>query len=74
MVEDGNTSLLTGIVNGNSVYSEIEETRLDNNTECRFVEHIVGIIKGNRITGYHTGAETCGTCRSHGKFIVKIVK
>lgn len=67
--EDGRTALLTGIVNGNSVYGEIVET-----PGCGWVTHIVGIKKGNRITGYFTDAETCSACRSHGKFKVGIVK
>ena len=70
-VEDTDDSnLLTGIVNGNSVYGEIVWTEIG----CEGVTHIVGIIKGNRITGYFTNAETCGTCREHGKFRGKIVK
>ena len=73
-VEDTDDSnLLTGIVNGNSVYGEIVGTDLEH-SGCGWVTHLVGIIKGNRITGYHTRAETCGTCRGHGKFVVKIVK
>ena len=72
-VNGNDSQVLTGIVNGNSVYGEIVGTDLEH-TECGWVTHIVGIVKGNRITGYHTGAETCGTCRGHGKFVVKIVK
>ena len=70
----GNWScVLTGIVNGNSVYGEIVETDLTR-PGCGWVGHIVGIIKGNRITGYSTGADTCNTCRNHEKIRVKIVK
>ena len=67
--------MLTGIVNGNSVYGEIVRTDLGH-TGCEWVAHIhiVGIIKGNRITGYFTQTETCSACRSHGKFRVNIVK
>ena len=71
--KDNDSSLLTGIVNGNSVYGEVVGTE-SGNTGCGWVTHVVGIIKSNRITGYFTDAETCGTCRGHGKFIVKIVK
>ena len=67
--EEGRTALLTGIVNGNSVYGEIETPGCGG-----WVTHIVGIIKRNRITGYFTDAETCSDCRSHGNFKVKIVK
>ena len=67
--DDGRTALLTGIVNGNSVYGEIETPGCGG-----WVTHIVGIKKGNRITGYFTDAETCSACRSHGKFKAGIVK
>lgn len=72
-VVENRSTLLTGIVNGNSVYGELVETDLDNEN-CGGLNHIVGIKKGNRITGYFTQADTCMTCRRHGKFIVKIVK
>ena len=67
--EEGRTALLTGIVNGNSVYGEIETPGCGG-----WVTHIVGIIKGNQIKGYFTNAATCGTCRRHGKVKVKIAK
>lgn len=71
---DGPT-VLTGIVNGNSVYFKIETTYPGGS--CVWTTQCVGIVKGrkaNRIKGYFTGAETCGTCRWLGKFRVKIVK
>lgn len=67
--DDGRTALLTGIVNGNSVYGEIVETGCGG-----WVTHIVGIKKGNQIKGYFTDAENCSDCKSHGKFSAKIVK
>ena len=70
---DDESAVLTGIVNGNSVYGEVVGTDLEH-PECVWVTHIVGIIKGNRITGYYTAAKTCNACRSHSKFKVKIVK
>ena len=72
-VTSTNSYLLTGIVNGNSVYFKIVNTELDH-PECEWVDHVVGIIKGNQIKGYFTNAATCGTCRRHGKVKVKIAK
>ena len=72
-VDGTDSEVLTGIVNGNSVYGEIVWTDLEQ-TGCGGVIHLVGIIKGNRITGYYTQAKTCDTCRGHGKVTVKIVK
>lgn len=71
--KDGNSRVLTGIVNGNSVYLKIVHTYLDK-PGCGWVDHFVGIIKGNRIKFYVTGADTCNTCRGSGTGTVKIVK
>jgi hypothetical protein len=56
-VNGNDSQVLTGIVNGNSVYGEIVGTDLEH-SGCGWVTHLVGIIKGNRITGYHTSTAT----------------
>lgn len=71
--EDGDSVVLTGVVNGNSVYYKVEGSDFCC-PGCGWVEHGVGIINGNRIKGNGTATDTCDTCKGHYKFKVKIVK
>ena len=71
-ISHGDSAVLTGIVNGNSVYFKITGS----GTNCTWIAHVVGIIKGTKtITCYFTHAENepCN-CKSHGSWKVKIVK
>ena len=70
---DGNSVVLTGVVNGNSVDCKIEGTNSDD-PECGWVTHIVGIINGKRIKFYTSRSETCNTCKGHAKGTVIVVK
>lgn len=71
--EDGHSAVLTGVVNGNSVYCKIEGI-WSGEPGCTWVEHFIGIIKGNRIKILDTGADTCDGCRWSTKGTIKIVK
>ena len=71
---NGGREVLTGVVNGNSVYFKVEDS---GNGPCGAVNHFVGIIKGNQIKGYGTGTEVGGgDCNDkwHFTFNIKIVK
>ena len=68
------SKVLSGIVNGNSVYFTVEGA----DSNCTWINHVVGIIKGNTtktITCYFTSADSGScNCRSHGTVKIKIAK
>ena len=66
---DGDTQVLTGTVNGKSVYFKVEFPVCEGD-----VKHFVGIIKGNRVNGFATGVDFCASCKWHTKGNFKIVK
>ena len=73
---NGGLEVLTGVVNGNSVYFKVEDSG-SSSSPCGAVNHIVGIIKGNRINGIVTGTEVGGgDCNNkwHSTCNIKIVK
>ena len=73
--DDGFNNVLTGVVNGNSVYVKVVE---DASSPLDGREDAVGIIinknKGKRIMVYISGEDEEGTCKFHAKGTVRIVK
>ena len=73
--EDGDQNTLTGVVYADSVFCKIEGINSDN-SECGYINYVVGIIKNNgkQIVAYGTGADTggCNTCKWYGTGKIKI--